>query len=140
VETPTLATAEIDDLTTDHDPLLSLYEIPLDKALSNGRKTVAIFATPAYCTSAACGPMLDQTKTMAHAHPDVDFLHIEVYGGFNEPGFAPDVDHLVPAVVAFGLPTEPWVFVMDEDGVVTGRFDGVLGDNEVEALLGPMGE
>ena len=137
VETPTLATAEIDDLTTDHDPLLSLYEIPLDKALSNGRKTVAIFATPAYCTSAACGPMLDQTKTMAHAHPDVDFLHIEVYGGFNEPGFAPDVDHLVPAVVAFGLPTEPWVFVMDEDGVVTGRFDGVLGDNEVEALLGP---
>ncbi len=63
------------------------------------------------------------------------FLHIEVYGGFNEPGFEPDVAHLVPAVVAFGLPTEPWVFVMDEEGVVIGRFDGVLGDGEIESLL-----
>jgi hypothetical protein len=137
VETPTLATAELEDLTTDHDPLLSLYETPLDAALSNGRKTVVIFATPAYCTSAACGPMLEQTKTMAHDYPDVDFLHIEVYGGFNEPEFAPDLDHLVPAVVAFGLPTEPWVFVMDEGGVIAGRFDGVLGVGEVEALLDP---
>lgn len=137
VETPTLASAELMDLTTDHDPLLSLYETSLDAALSNGRKTVVIFATPAYCTSAACGPMLEQTKTMAHVYPAVDFLHVEVYGGFNEPGFAPDPEHLVPAVVAFGLPTEPWVFVMDEDGVVTGRFDGVLGDGEVEALLTP---
>lgn len=137
VETPTVATAELVDLTTDHDPLLSLYETPLDTALTNGTKTVVIFATPAYCTSAACGPMLDQTKTMTQDFPAVDFLHVEVYGGFNEPGFAPDLDHLVPAVVAFGLPTEPWVFVMDEDGLVIGRFDGVLGDGEVEALLEP---
>jgi hypothetical protein len=135
VETPTLANADLADLTTDHDPLLPLYETSLDEALSNDRKTVVIFATPAYCTSAACGPMLEQTKTMAHQYGDVDFIHIEVYGGFNDPGFEPDADHLVPAVVAFGLPTEPWVFVMDEGGVVTGRFDGLLGDGEVETLL-----
>ena len=135
VETPTVLNTSIEDLTTDTDPLLSLYEVSLDEALSNGRKTVVIFATPAYCTSAACGPMLTQTKAMSAEYPDVDFLHIEVYGGFNEPGFAPDFDHLVPAVVAFGLPTEPWVFVTDESGVVGGRFDGVLGVGEVEALL-----
>jgi hypothetical protein len=79
--------------------------------------------------------MLEQTKTMADNYPDVDFLHVEVYAGFNEAGFEPDVDHLVPAVVAFGLPTEPWVFVMDEQGVVMGRFDGVLGEGEIETLL-----
>lgn len=136
VETPTIPSASIEDLTTDHDPMLSLYEISLDTALSNGRKTVVIFATPAYCTSAACGPMLQQTKDMAEEYVDVNFLHVEVYGGFNEPGFAPDADHLVPSVVAFGLPSEPWVFVMDERGVVTGRFDGVLGAGEIESLLG----
>jgi hypothetical protein len=135
VETPTVVTDPIEDLTTDDDPLLALYSTSLDDALSNGRKTVVIFATPAYCTSAACGPMLEQTKTMASEYPGVDFLHVEVYGGFNEPGFEPDVSHLVPAVVAFGLPTEPWVFVMDEEGVVLGRFDGVLGDGEIESLL-----
>lgn len=136
VATPTVPEAPIGDLSTDHDPLISLYEVSLDAALANGRKTVIIFATPAYCTSAACGPMLAQTKVMSTEYPDVDFLHIEVYGGFNEPGFAPDFDHLVPAVLAFGLQTEPWVFVTDESGVVTGRFDGVLGDGEVESLLG----
>lgn len=136
VETPTIPSASIENLTTDHDPMLSLYEMSLDTALSNGRKTVVIFATPAYCTSAACGPMLAQTKDMAEQYVDVNFLHVEVYGGFNEPGFAPDADHLVPSVVAFGLPSEPWVFVMDERGVVTGRFDGVLGAGEVESLLG----
>jgi hypothetical protein len=135
VETPTVPDAPIEDLTTDPDPLVSLYEVSLDAAMSNGRKTVVIFATPAFCTSAACGPMLAQTKAMSTEYPDVDFLHIEVYGGFNEPGFAPDVDHLVPAVVAFGLQTEPWVFVTDESGVVTGRFDGVLGNGEIETLL-----
>ena len=135
VETPTLPTTPVEDLTTDSDPLPSLYEVSLDTALTNGTKTVVIFATPAFCTSAACGPMLDQAKTMSADYPGVDFLHVEVYGGFNEPGFAPDVDHLVPAVVAFGLPSEPWVFVMDEKGVVTGRFDGVLGVGEVESLL-----
>jgi hypothetical protein len=135
VETPTVPSDPIEGLTTDHDPLASLYSTSLDAALTNGRKTVVIFATPAFCTSAACGPMLEQTKTMAREYPGVDFLHIEVYGGFNEPGFEPDVAHLVPAVVAFGLPTEPWVFVMDEEGVVIGRFDGVLGDGEIESLL-----
>jgi hypothetical protein len=135
VETPTVMTAPLRDLTTDNDPYEAFYETSLDAALSNGTKTVVIFATPAFCTSAACGPMLEQTKTMADEYPEVDFLHVEVYDGFNEPGFEPDVDHLVPAVVAFGLPTEPWVFVMDEQGVVMGRFDGVLGEGEIETLL-----
>ncbi len=137
VETPTLADVQMENLTTDHDPLGSLYGMSLDTALTNGRKTVIIFATPAYCTSAACGPMLAQTKSLSSAYGNVDFLHIEVYGGFNEPNFVPDAAHLVPAVVAFGLPSEPWVFVADEGGIVTGRFDGVLGSGEIEELLAP---
>lgn len=135
VQSPTLSTADLEELTTDRDPLLSLYEISLDDALANGRKTVVIFATPAFCTSTACGPMLEQTKLLVSRYEDVDFLHIEVYRGLNEPGFAPDIDHLAPAVVAFGLESEPWVFVIDEQGVVAGRFDGVLGEGEIESLL-----
>jgi hypothetical protein len=135
IGTPTIPATPLEDLTTDDDPLTTMYEVSLDTALTNGRKSVVIFATPAFCTSAACGPMLEQTKAMAAQYPSVDFLHIEVYEGFNDPGFAPDVDHLVPAVVAFGLPSEPWVFVIDERGVVIGRFDGVLGEGEVEDLL-----
>jgi hypothetical protein len=37
--------------------------------------------------------------------------------------------------VEFGLPSEPWIFVMDEEGVVIARIEGVLGDGELEAIL-----
>ena len=96
---------------------------------------VVIFATPAYCTSAACGPMMRQTKEIADRYPEVDWIHVEVYQGFNDEGFAPDVAHLAPAVVEFGLPSEPWIFVIDEQGTVMARIEGVLGDGELESLL-----
>ncbi len=135
VETPTIPDTPLADLTTDSDPMLSLYETSLDELLDNGRPTVALFATPAFCTSAACGPLLEQTKALASTHPGTDFIHIEIYEGFNEPGFAPDVDHLVQAVRDFGLPSEPWIFVMDGSGTVVARIEGVLADGELEALL-----
>jgi hypothetical protein len=136
VKTPTLADAPLADLTTDDEPLEALYEKSLDELLDNGRPTVVLFATPAFCTSAACGPLLNETKTLASTHPEADFIHIEVYQGFNEPGFAPDADHLVPAVVDFGLPSEPWIFVMDETGAVVARIEGVLAEGELDTILG----
>ncbi|MCB1246338.1 MAG: thioredoxin family protein [Acidimicrobiia bacterium] len=135
VATASTAATPIGDLTTDDDPDPDLYTASLDELLHNGRPTVALFATPAFCVSAACGPLLDQMKTLAADHPDTDFVHVEVYQGFNEPGFKPDRDHLVPAVVAFGLPSEPWMFVMDGDGTVVARFEGVLGEGELDAVL-----
>jgi hypothetical protein len=80
--------------------------------------------------------LLAQTKELIPRAPDVDFLHIEVYEGFNDPGFVLGRESLAPAVTSFGLPTEPWVFVMDEQGVVTARLEGVLVDGELEGLLG----
>ena len=136
VKTPTLADRPIDELTTDADPLPALYETSLDDLLENGQKTVALFATPAFCVSATCGPLVNQAKEILSTTSGVNFIHIEVYEGFTEAGFAPDVDHLVPAVVEFGLPSEPWIFVMDEGGVVIARIEGVLGDGELEAILG----
>jgi hypothetical protein len=135
ITTPTSSDAPIADLTTDGDPMTSLYEMSLDEAFTNGQQSVVIFATPAYCTSAACGPLLQQTKDAAAMFDDVNFIHVEVYSGFNEEGFQPDVDHLVPAVEAFKLPSEPWIFVIDENGVVKARLEGVVGDGELEEAI-----
>ncbi len=135
VATPTLADTSLDDLTTDASPDEGFYEMSLDEALSNGNKTVVVFATPAFCTSASCGPMMAHAKDLRQAYPDVNWVHVEVYEGFNDATFAPDVEHLAPAVVAYGLPSEPWVFVMDQEGVVVARFEGVIGTGELEAVL-----
>jgi hypothetical protein len=135
IATPTSNETPIEDLTTDSSPTSSLYEMSLDEAFTNGRQSVVIFATPAYCTSAACGPLLQQTKDAAAMFDDVNFIHVEVYSGFNEAGFQPDVEHLVPAVEAFKLPSEPWIFVIDENGVVKTRLEGVVGEGELEAAI-----
>ena len=135
ITTPTRNETPIEDLTTDGNPMSSLYEMSLDEAFTNGRQSVVIFATPAYCTSAACGPLLQQTKDAAAMFDDVNFIHVEVYSSFNEAGFQPDVEHLVPAVEAFKLPSEPWIFVIDENGVVKARLEGVVGDGELEAAI-----
>lgn len=135
ITTPTSSDTPIVDLTTDPDPMPSLYVTSLDEAFTNGKQSVVIFATPAYCTSASCGPLLQQTKDAAAEFDDVNFVHIEVYSGFNEEGFQPDVDHLVPAVEAFKLPSEPWIFIIDEHGVVKHRLEGVLGEGELENAI-----
>lgn len=133
--TPTLADTALEDLTTDYPVNEAFYDLSLDEALENGMKTVAVFATPAYCTSAACGPMMQQIKELQGAQKGVNWVHVEVYQGFNDPGFAPDVSHLAPAVVDYRLQSEPWIFVMDEQGIVIARIEGVLGEGELEALL-----
>jgi hypothetical protein len=56
----------------------------------------------------------------------------------NEPDFAPDPAHLAPAAGAayWNLPSEPWVFVIDETGTVTARFEGAVTGDELASALG----
>ncbi len=137
---PRLATPTLDDqplqaLTSDPEPDPRLYGLSLDEALDNGRPTVIVFATPAYCQFATCGPIVQNVRTVLDDYPGVDFVHIEVYTGLADPDFAPDPDHLSPAVAVYTLPTEPWVFVTDASGVITARFEGALDPAELLPYL-----
>ena len=117
------------EISSDADPDPRLHELSLDEALANDRPTVVAFATPAFCTTASCGPTLDVVRSTMDSYPEVNWLHVEIYadldaaaGGSLEP---------VPAVEAWGLPSEPWVFVIDADGVVRARFEGAVGGDEL---------
>ena len=136
-KTPTLADLPFEEITTDGDPDPRFYELSLDEAIGNGRKTVVVFATPAFCVSAACGPLLDITKGLAPLYPGVDFVHVEVYTNLTDPDFAPIPANLAPSVLSdwWNLPSEPWVFVVDEAGIVQARFEGVMATDELDAEL-----
>lgn len=136
--TPTLDGTTLEDLTSDPDPDPALYQLSLDEAIGNGATTVVVFSTPAFCVSASCGPLLDNVKAVAPDHPDVQFVHVEVFTGLAEPDFAPDDAHLAPAVGPewYNLPSEPWVFVVDGDGKVVARYEGVMDEDELAAVLG----
>jgi len=136
VATRTADEFELSEITTDPEPDPELYRLSLDEALTDDRPTVVVFATPAFCTSQTCGPVLDNVKELAPAYPDVDFIHVEVYENLDAQSF----EELIPveAVNAWGLPSEPWVFVTDADGVITARYEGTLDPVELEESLGAL--
>ena len=137
VRTRTLADNPIEEISSDDDPDPAMYQMSLDTALANGQPTVVVFATPAFCMSQTCGPMLDQVKAVATNHPGANFLHVEIYENLD----ATDLEDLVvvPAVSEWGLPSEPWVFVVDGDGTISARFEGAMLEGELESALEAVG-
>lgn len=131
-QTKTLADVpDIKQLTSDEHPDERLYQLSVADALAEGKPFVVAFTTPAFCTSAVCGPTLDIVKdVMPEYLPDVNFIHVEVYD-LSKPGELVTV----PAVEEWGLPSEPWVFVVDGQGKVAAKFEGALSAEELRGAL-----
>jgi glutathione peroxidase-family protein len=66
----------------------------------------------------------------------IDAIHVEVFENPAEP----DALREAPAFLAWNLPSEPWVFVVDGDGRITARFEGTITEaelrGEVRRLVG----
>ncbi|MCA9921076.1 MAG: hypothetical protein KC421_01825 [Anaerolineales bacterium] len=136
LSTPTLVDVDGDfsQITSAWEPNPALYQLSLDEALENGRPTVLLLATPAFCRTRFCGPAYEIATELAAQHGDaVNFLHVEVYSGLPDPSV--NDWELAPIMDAFGLETEPWVYVMDASGVVVYRAEGVFTAAEIETYL-----
>lgn len=137
---PSLDTPTADDvnklskITTDAHPDPDFYELSIADALKAQRPFVVVFATPKFCTSAVCGPTLDIVKGVSPGFPRINFLHVEVYTNLDDPSAL----EVVPAVEEWGLPTEPWVFVVDARGRVVAKYEGTVSAQELEAELNTL--
>lgn len=131
-DTRTLEDAPIEELTSDLTPEEPYYEMTVAEAVESG-PSVLIFATPAWCTSQSCGPMLDQVQAIDDEYPNLNYVHVEVYENIQVTDRLDLV--LVPAVGEWGLPTEPWLYVTDVSGTVTAAFEGAVSDAELRAAL-----
>ncbi len=132
----TRTSAEFPDLSvisSDTDPDPAMYESSVATAVTSGTPSVIVFATPAFCTSRACGPLLDQVKALRPDYPDVGFVHVEIYENLQAP--SPEEMTVVPATGEWGLPSEPWVFVVNNAGIVTSAFEGAASDDELTAAI-----
>jgi len=136
VETPTLAAAgdDLGKLTSASVPNPAFYEVALAEAVTNGKPTVLLFATPAFCQTRFCGPAYEQISELQNRYADaVNFVHVEVYTGLPNP--AANNWEIAPAMGAFGLTTEPWLYLIGKDGRVFYRVEGVFTTAEVERQL-----
>jgi hypothetical protein len=130
-QTPTLASAPAAQLTTSRPPDLPLLRNSVAGSLAAHRPFAVTFATPKYCTSRVCGPVVDVMEAVRRRFESrgVRFIHVEVFTGNN------------PArgynrwMREWGLASEPWVFLVGADGRVKAKFEGSVSAAELAAAV-----
>ena len=130
-DTPTLENATIEQLTTSKTPDRELYRSSVADALAAKAPFVLAFATPAYCTSRTCGPAVDVVSAVRkkHAASGIRFINVEIYED-NDPAKGEN-----KWVKEWKLPSEPWIFLVGEDGKVRERFEGTVSVRELDAAV-----
>jgi hypothetical protein len=141
-DTPTLADVggDVAMLSTDKDPVERFYETSIADAIAAKEPFIVVFATPKFCASAQCGPTLDRVKPVAAANPDLTVINVEPYQleaveGQLQPVLTDGGLTLVQAARDWKLLSEPWIFVVDGDGIVAASFEGIVSEAELQAAV-----
>ena len=122
IHTPTAQDAggDLSKITT-RTPPDSQNKVDYAEALGK-EPIVLLFATPEFCQSRVCGPVVDVAEQAKEEYGDkAAFIHMEIYND-NDPA-----KRVRPQVRAFHLPTEPYLFTIDRGGVVRATVEGPFG-------------
>jgi hypothetical protein len=100
----------------------------VDYADAYGKEPIILlFATPQFCQSRVCGPVVDVAEQVKQVYGDkAAFIHMEIWEE-NDPS----TEKTRLQVRAFHLPTEPWLFAIEKDGTIGEVLQGAFG---VDAL------
>ena len=135
IKNPTLHdVASISEITSADSPEPGLYQLTVAEALEQSKPLVIAFTSPELCVSAMCGPVTQVVVEQFKAYGrQVNFIHIEPWN----LAMARSESRLMPSQAAldWGLSTEPWVFVVDTEGNVASRFEGLVGASELAAAI-----
>ncbi len=142
-ETPTLADVDGDasKISTDTDPEPAFYETSVADALAAHKPFVLVFATPKFCVSKQCGPTLEKIKPLAASHPEVTFINVEPYQLQSVDGqLQPLLDangalQNAAATDEWGLTAEPWIFAVDDTGVIRKSYELIASDAEMDEAI-----
>ena len=126
----------IKSITSDSNPYPPLYELTLREALDSALPSLVVFATPAYCRTATCGPQLEIIKNLHKSHRDrINFIHIEIYDNPNDIKGDLSKGIISSAAKEWNLPSEPWTFLINSEGVVIERYEGLVTSREILDIL-----
>jgi hypothetical protein len=130
IHTPTAADVggDLSEITTRLPPDT---QNRVDYADALGKEPVLLlFATPQFCQSRVCGPVVDVAEQVKEQYGDeAAFIHMEIYND-NDPSKS-----VRPQVRAFRLPSEPWLFAIDRQGVVRAAVEGAFGVDRMTGVV-----
>ncbi len=131
----TTASAPIAEIDSSSPFREAMHSTTVADALRIGTPLVIAFATPAFCSSRTCGPLMDTVMDPLYEKygDQAVFIHIEPYA-LPELRSA-NVQNAVPAALEWRLRSEPWIFVVGRDGRISAKFEGLVAPDEVESVL-----
>jgi len=131
--TPTLASTggDLDELTTQDPPDRGLLRYSVAQSLAARVPFVVSFATPRYCTTRTCAPVVAVVDSVRRKYEDrgVRFIHVEIY---EENNPARGYNRWVKE---WELPSEPYTFLVGADGRIKERFEGTVSVRELGASV-----
>jgi hypothetical protein len=132
-QTPTLASAhgKLSLLTTRVPPDRALLRYSIAGSLAAHVPFVVVFATPRFCQSRTCGPVVDVVDSVRRrpARTHIRFIHVEIYKD-NNPAKGDN-----QWVRQWRLPSEPWTFLVGGDGRIKAKFEGSVSRPELLAAI-----
>ena len=117
------------EIDTSPQPDSRLHQMRIADAIAQGKPQLIVFATPQFCTSRMCGSVVDIVRTLLPAYGQrVAFIHQEIWKDFA-------AKKVFPTVEEWRLSTEPWIFVVDGQGIISDKFEGLVTTQELETAL-----
>jgi hypothetical protein len=149
IHSPTLTdvSGDVTRISTDPIPDSRLYQQSTSDLLAAHQAFVLVFDSAKFRVTSACGKALIMARYLEDRWPAVPFVHVEPFrydivtdtpvleGSLADPA-------LTDVAAAWGIggapwgPTSmPWVFVVDGQGVIRAKYQGVMGSDDVDVLV-----
>jgi hypothetical protein len=128
--------ANVRELTTGSFYDDELYRYSIADALQRKRPLIVVFASPAFCTNAVCGPQVEVVSDLRKRYEDeADFIHVDLYE--NPVEIQGDLAKAVetPVLREWGLVSQEWTYVVGSNGVVSARFENFVGEQELSSAI-----
>ncbi len=149
IRTPTLADVGgvARAVTTDPAPDLRLSQRSTADALTAHQPFVLVVDSSRFRVSPACGRAIVMARYLLDRWRDVAFVHLEPYrysvvadtavldGTLESPTLTDPAAAWGVGGDPWGPRSMPWVFVVDGNGVVRAKYQGVMGTDDVDVVL-----
>lgn len=106
-----------------------MHELSIAEAIEQHKPLVVLFASPGFCVTQTCAPQLGEVQRLKTKYgQEANFVHVEI---FKDPMARTPYE----TVVEWGLTSEPWVFLVDRNGLVAAKYEGPAPFDELEPAL-----
>jgi len=110
-----------------------LHQDTIAQAIASHRAALVLFATPVYCASQFCGPTTDALQKLAATGPaSADYIHVEIWNDYQSSTVNKAAGQWL---LRNGDLTEPWLYLIDRDGMIVDRWSPLFDPAEVQAEL-----